>query len=199
MNTPHTHSGFTLVELMITVSVAAILLSVAAPSFRDTVVRNRLTAATNEFMAAINYTRSEAIKSGRSVTLCKSSSGTACTTGTGSQWESGWIAFVDSDADGTLDSGETLLRAWPAFPTGYTLRTNSTNFTNFLRYNALGAVANNSVGGTFVTCYNNQTTDAKSITITQLRPRLGVDTNGNRIPEKDNDGASVDISSCTSP
>jgi len=198
MNTSQRYSGFTLIELMITVSVAAILLSVAAPSFRDTVVRNRLTTATNEFMATINYARSEAIKSGKSVTICKSSSGTGCTT-TDSEWENGWIAFLDDNANGTLNTGETLLRVWSAMPTGYTLRTNSTNFTNFMRYSPLGAVANNSVGGTFAICYNNQTTDAKTIAITQLRPRLGVDTNGDRIPEKDNNGASTNISSCTSP
>lgn len=190
--------GVTLIELMVTLAVAAILLSQAAPGFRDTIIRNRLVTFTNEFMAAINYARSEAIKSGKSVTVCKSSSGTGCTT-TGSQWENGWIVFIDDNANGSSETGETVLRVWPSIPSGYTLRTNSTNFTNYLRYNALGAVANNSVGGTFALCYNNQTTDARTIAITQLRPRLGIDSNGNRIPEKDVNGVSTDISNCTNP
>ncbi|MCX7607927.1 MAG: GspH/FimT family protein [Anaerolineales bacterium] len=147
---------------------------------------NRLTSATNEFMAALNFARSEAIKRGQSVTLCKSSTGTSCTAS--SNWEQGWIAFVDANANGSLDSGETVLRVWPALPAKYSLRPNN-NFNNYLRYDPRGA-ANNL--GTFAICYNNQKVGAKAIVITRLRPRLGLDSNGNKIPEND----SGDITSC---
>ena len=88
--------GFTLIELMVTLTVAVILMTIAVPSFRDALIRNRLTTYTNDLVGAINYARAEAIKRGQSVTLCKSTTGSACTTTTGSQWENGWIAFVDA-------------------------------------------------------------------------------------------------------
>jgi len=183
--------GFGLVELMVTLSVVVILMAVAVPSFRDTFIRNRLTSQVNTFMAALTYARAEAIRRGQSVTLCKSSDGQSCTS-SGKNWEIGWIAFVDRDSNGTRATGststETLLRAWPALPTGYTLRPNQ-NFDNFLRYTPRGE-ANNL--GTFALCHDNQRVGAKAIVITRLRPRLGHDSNNNRIPEND----SGDIASC---
>jgi type IV fimbrial biogenesis protein FimT len=180
-------SGFTLPELMVTVAVAAILLGLAVPSFRETVISNRLTAATNEFMAAVNFARSEAIKRNETVILCKTGTGTSCNVG-GNKWEIGWMAFVDKVKDGKWTSGDEILRVWPALPAKYTLRPNN-NFDDYLRYDPHGAASNI---GTFAVCYDNQTVGAKAIIITRLRPRLGVDTNGNRIPEND----SGDIPSC---
>lgn len=180
-------SGFTLPELMITVAVAAILLGLAVPSFRETAISNRLTVATNEFMAAVNFARSEAIKRGENVILCKTSTGTSCNEG-GNKWEIGWMAFVDKVKDNKWTSGDEILRVWPALPAKYTIRPNN-NFDNYLRYDPYGAADNI---GTFAVCYDNQRVGAKAIVITRLRPRLGLDTNGNRIPESD----SGDIASC---
>lgn len=183
--------GVTLIELMVTVAVAVILMTVAIPSFRDTIIRNRLTNAANTFMGALNYARTEAIRRNQNITLCKSSDGNACLT-TGKNWETGWIAFIDTNRDGTRETGsstnETLLRVWPALPSGYSLRPNA-NFDNFLRYNPRGE-ANNI--GTFAICHQNQRVGAKAIVITRTRPRLGHDSNNNRIPEND----AGDIASC---
>jgi type IV fimbrial biogenesis protein FimT len=142
-------------------------------------------------MAALNYARSEAIRRGVSVTVRKS----------GSQWENGYFAFVDCDGDGTQDkdSCEETLRTWPALPEGYTLRPNNNNFNNYLRYNPQGAVDNNSVGGTFALCYQEKKEGAKAIVIKPLRPRLGIDSDGDRIPEKDTESGYRNIESCLSP
>ena len=59
--------GFTLLELMVTVAVAAILTTVAVPGFRDLVQNNRVTSQTNELVAALTMARTEAIKRGRAV------------------------------------------------------------------------------------------------------------------------------------
>lgn len=185
-------NGVTLIELMVALSVAAILLSLAIPSFRETIMRNRLTSINNEFMGAINFVRSEAIKRGQSITLCKSTDGAACSTDNAVFWEDGWFAFADTDADGTVDTGETVLQVWPALPADYTLR--SAAFTNFLRYNPQGATTTT---GHFAVCHDSNEADAKAIIITRVRPRLGVDSNSDSdtIPETD----TANITSCESP
>lgn len=86
-------TGFTLVELLVTMAVAAILLAVAVPSFRSTILSNRLTSTTNDLVGTLAQARSEAIKRGTRVTVCMSADGASCaTTGT---WAQGWISFVD--------------------------------------------------------------------------------------------------------
>jgi type IV fimbrial biogenesis protein FimT len=192
--------GFTLTELMVAVSVAAVLLGLGVPAFRQTLISNRLTASANEFMAALNYARSEAIRRGVPVALCKSSSGTSCDTG-GNKWEIGWMAFVDANKNKKWDSGEDILRTWPALPEGYTLRPDDNNFGDYLRYDPQGAANEISDPVTFALCYQEKKEGAKAIVITPLRPRLGIDRDGDRIPETDSetDPGYRNIESCLSP
>ncbi|MGB5065269.1 MAG: GspH/FimT family pseudopilin, partial [Candidatus Competibacter sp.] len=70
-------SGFTLIELMITVALAAIVLTLGVPAFQETIRNNRLATTVNDFISSLNLTRSEAIKRGTRVTLCKSANGTS--------------------------------------------------------------------------------------------------------------------------
>lgn len=81
--------GFTLIELMVTVSVAAVLLAVAAPSFNSVVINNRLSGYANSWVASAQLARSEAIKRNSPVTLCRSANGSTCAaSGT---WDQGWV------------------------------------------------------------------------------------------------------------
>ncbi|WP_217126713.1 GspH/FimT family pseudopilin [Hydrogenophilus thiooxidans] len=109
--------GVTLVELMVTIAVAAIVLSVAVPAFRSLIVSNRLTATTNAFVAALNLARSEAIKRNARVTLCKTADPNAAspTCSASASWNQGAILFVDRGTVGTLESGDTLLRVLGPF------------------------------------------------------------------------------------
>lgn len=87
----------------------------------QTFIQNqRLTAQANDLVADINTARSEAIKRGSSVTLCSSSSLSGCSTST--QWESGRIVFLDSDGDGAVDSGDTIIRTGQSLEGSNTLR-----------------------------------------------------------------------------
>jgi len=98
-------NGFTLIEMMVTVSIAAILISIAVPSFKTMFKNNRITAATNEFVAALILTRSEALKRNNNVSICTSTDQQTCTGGT--DFAKGWIVFLDCDQDGVIDAGNT--------------------------------------------------------------------------------------------
>lgn len=100
------HHGFTLIELMITIAIASILLAVAIPSMRNLIIETKLTSQVNQFIAALNLTRSEAIKRGSSVKMCRSvaaesSANTCVTSASGdydsSDWGSGWVVMAGSE------------------------------------------------------------------------------------------------------
>lgn len=184
-------AGFTLVELMVTIAVLAILLGVAIPGMQAFVVRNRLAAINNDLMTALNLARSEAIKRAITVSVCRTNDNGVSCAGT---WSDGWMVFVNTDGDSPAvkdGANETLLRVFPALPAGYTLNATA-NFTNFVTYGRSGA-ANNI--GTFVVCNNSDETTARGVTLTRLRPRLAVDTDGDGIPNTD----SGNIGSCEAP
>jgi type IV fimbrial biogenesis protein FimT len=91
-------AGFTIIELMITVATASILLAIAVPSFNQLIVSGRLTAQSNDRVAAISLARSEAIKRNASVTLCRAASNlTDCVTSSGT-----WENWVIRTATGTV-------------------------------------------------------------------------------------------------
>ncbi len=113
------HKGFTLIELIVTISVVAILLTIAIPNFQTFVLNNRLTGQANDMLTALNYARSEAIKRGLPVSMCSSTTGNTCAGST--DWSTGWIVFADPDNDGVFNAGDTLLRAGPALGGNNTL------------------------------------------------------------------------------
>lgn len=95
---PHYNSGFTLVELIVTLVVAGILVSLAVPSFTTFIKNNRLTSQANELMADLSFARSEAIKRGASITICKSQDPlTACNPAAPS-WSTGWLVVDGAGA-----------------------------------------------------------------------------------------------------
>ncbi|NIJ69564.1 GspH/FimT family pseudopilin [Xanthomonas sp. 60] len=99
-------AGFTLVELMVTVAVVAILAAIAFPSFQTTLRSNRVATANNEILGLVNLARSEAIRSGRGGGVCGSTNGGACD----GAWGQGLLAFTDPEGEGTLGDAGTALR-----------------------------------------------------------------------------------------
>jgi len=91
------YSGFTLIELMITLAIVGILLMVGVPSLKTFMQGNQLIAASNELVSALHIARSESIKLSSRVSICDSSDGKTCG-GTG-DWSNGWIVFVDANGD----------------------------------------------------------------------------------------------------
>jgi len=86
--------GFTLIELMFTVVVLAVLLGIGIPSFREFTQGSRMATAANNLLADFNYARSEAIKRRQPVTICRSDDEATCTTDAGRFRD--WIIFLDS-------------------------------------------------------------------------------------------------------
>ena len=135
-----TEHGFTLVELMVTLAVAAIVLTVGVPSMTNLIKNNRLTAATNAFVSSLNLARSEAVKQGRDATICVGDQN-GCTAG---NWTGGWAVLVDSDRSNSFDPVE-VQRVFESLPNTVTI---TTAFNNF-QFDATGAVNNT---GTFKLC-----------------------------------------------
>ncbi len=195
--------GFTLIELMVTVAIAAILLGVAIPNFVSIINSNRLTADANELLTALNLARSEAIKRSVSVSVRKVDNNSSTNLGAGTNWEKGWDVFTDIDEDGNFDAGvDTLIRTFSTLQSGYTLRGN--NFGNFIRFTPLGLSNTN---GSFVICNNidgNNLPEANTsrlIVVNQVgRTRMGLDANGDGIPNTDSVATSAsNITSCLPP
>ena len=90
-------AGFSLIELMVTIAMVAILLAVALPSFQGSLRSNRVTTATNEFLTSVSLARSEAIRSPGGAAICSSTDGDECD---GISWNDGWIVWIDMNGDG---------------------------------------------------------------------------------------------------
>lgn len=110
--------GFTLIELLVVIAIIAIMVTLAVPSFVTMIRANNMTSTVNSFLADLRYARSEAIRRGGGVVMCRSSNPEAttpiCGTGSSDGWESGWIIFQDLDNDLDHASTEPLLRVQAA-------------------------------------------------------------------------------------
>jgi type IV fimbrial biogenesis protein FimT len=104
-------SGFTLIELIVTMAVLAIVVSIAAPSFTNMITNNRSAGLGGELVAAVNFARSEAIKRANHVAICPSTDGESCLTS--DDWANGWLIFVDTSASDSLTPVVgTILNHW---------------------------------------------------------------------------------------
>jgi len=95
--------GFTLVELMMTLVIASIVMTLAVPSMRDLIQNNRITGQVNEMVTAFNLARMEAIRRGSPVSVCASTDQASCSGA--NNWATGWIVFTDTNAAGNPRRG----------------------------------------------------------------------------------------------
>lgn len=129
------YNGFTLIEMVVTLAVAGILITVAVPAFTAFVQSNRLTTVTNDLVADFQLARSEAIKRAVNAVICKSTDSATCTSS--GTWASGWVVFADVDGNGawsqTPGAEDVLIRAHPALPANITFATSPPDIAIFNR------------------------------------------------------------------
>ena len=105
-------TGFTAIELMVVVSIVAILAALAAPSFSPLIENWRVRESAEQLQSTLYYARSEAIKRGGQVLIQKIPNNTnGCTTATGTRaWDCGWIVCYDTNGNGTCNASEPTLQ-----------------------------------------------------------------------------------------
>lgn len=132
--------GFTLIELMVTVAVVAIVLGIAVPSFQKQILNNKSITLGDEFAQALNYARSEAVKTKKRVSICASSDGATCT----GNWTDGFIVFRDDAASDTASSITLgpVYKVWPKLSAAgaFSVKRDTDN-ASFIRYTSLGTLA----------------------------------------------------------
>jgi len=106
----HRPAGFTLIELMVTVAVAALVVGLGVPSILHTLARHAIDAQAEELQDAVRVGRSEAMKRSGPVVLCRTeeSNPTHCA-GSGGSWQT-WVLFTDAARSGTFAAGDSMLR-----------------------------------------------------------------------------------------
>lgn len=145
-------AGFTLVECLVTLSIAAVLVALAAPALGRLLHSVHLSTASNALMSSLRLARSEALRRGGRVALCRSADGLSCATDGG--WEQGWIVFHDLNANGVLDPGETLIERAEALGGGLVLHGNAplASALTFTGMAGMRTVAGGLQAGTFTLC-----------------------------------------------
>jgi len=180
-------NGFTLIELIVTIAVLAIVAMYAVPSFRQVVMDNRLTAQTNEVTSLVSYARSEASKLLEGVvTVCGSTDGASCSGN--SALETGIIIFYDEDMDRAVDAADEMLKVQGALAGGNTLRIRGMTSSggNYVQFDNKGFPRSLTVAddgsGTFIVCDDRGQSNARAVSINASgQAYLARDTDGNGV------------------
>lgn len=163
--------GITLIEMIIALAVASILATAAAPAFGNLIQKSRAQAARSALVTALNTARMTAVTKLSHVVVCPSRDQQYCDHST--EWQDGWIVFLDADHDGRRTEDEALVTVAGAEPDGVTIL--STAGRTHVTYRMDGTSGGSNV--TFTVCDRRGADDAGAIVINNAgRVRSGVPT-----------------------
>lgn len=157
----HSQKGFTVIELMIVLTVAAVLLAVGLPSFETMIKRNRISTEVNRVVGNLNYARSEAVAQGQTITLATKSA-------TNNDWSQGWQIFVDSTpaAGGSAfdAANDTLLKDIDGSPGSLTVNSNAQG-SPYISFRSNGMLNEGGASVIIAVCDEDGTEQGSSITV----------------------------------
>jgi type IV fimbrial biogenesis protein FimT len=116
----NTVTGVTLVELLVTIAVVAILLTLGVGGFRTLIANAKMTNAANNLIGHLQFARSEAVKRSAEISLCPSTTGTVCVAQSDGSWEIGYIVKLDA-------TGQVLRWVGPSEMAGITVTKGGTS------------------------------------------------------------------------
>jgi type IV fimbrial biogenesis protein FimT len=159
-------NGFSLLELILTISIAAILCALVIPAQTVQLNNARSDVASAQLLKAINLARSEALLHGTTVTLCASRDHVSCQ----GNWQDGQILFLDKNKHGAVDDTRNILSVFDAFR-GAEVHWRSSRRKNFLSVTAVGRTG--AEDGTFWYCLHDAKNPTWAIRVTEVsRARL---------------------------
>jgi type IV fimbrial biogenesis protein FimT len=130
-------AAFSLVELLVVITIIGILLGLGAPSYRYVTNTNRVATEVNGLLGDMMLARSEAIKQGINVSVCPSVTPYTSCTNLGTTWQTGWIVFSDYSANGVVGGNDLILRVQTAL-SGTDTMTPDNNSVTFVTFNREG-------------------------------------------------------------
>ncbi len=139
---PRWTHGFSLIELMVVIAIAAIISGLAAPSFSRMLNSNRIQSAASALQGDMMYARTEAVKRGMWVSMCPSANQSTCDASSNA-WQNGWIVFYDAVGNGVFDSSvDTILKVRAKMPGGNTIAASPAPSQNAIIFNREGFTTN---------------------------------------------------------
>ncbi|WP_262966493.1 GspH/FimT family pseudopilin [Methylobacter psychrophilus] len=177
-------AGYTLIEVLVTITIAGILSGIAIPSFTSIIRSNQLTTYANDLVTAFNFARSESVKRGVQLTIRRKGLSNG-------QWEGGWDIFVDLNGNEFLDDTNStpcesntngslkedcLLKTYEALPDGYTLRIGTSTYKDYAAYLPSG-LSKVVVSDIFRLCNGTDNTLSRAIKINAIgRTQVSIGT-----------------------
>ena len=116
-------AGFTLYELLVTVLIIGVVLSLGLPNVSQYGQNSRLTSTANDLLGSFHLARRAAARAKTNITICASDNSMTATPACSGEFEDGWIVFVDNNGDIAVDDDEAILRRYPATPDGINIDT----------------------------------------------------------------------------
>ncbi|MCW8907748.1 MAG: GspH/FimT family pseudopilin [Sedimenticola sp.] len=163
----HRCAGLTLLELVTTLAISGIMLSLAVPAMSALSGNNARVSATNTLVRHLQLARSEAVTRGRVTILCPSPGGRSCSDST--SWEQGYILVLDSNNNRSADSGDTLVRVFQGLDERIAI--SSTAGRKRILFNPLGMSPGYNLTLSF--CDRQQVVEPRAVILSNTgRPRL---------------------------